>query len=342
MIKAGISWLQAPSIIQLYSDKELERMTRRLANAKCDEVWVFSHWDFPDVEPVLPFSRGVLTGLFNIKDINQQYKDNLVRFKKILWNTYVNQLERKAKIHLRFILFDQNGTEKHPWWDVWYHNINGLKGMYDSSQGADNLLKEYWIKPLHELGIKKWGLFNEARCPAEPNVPDINHWTKAYVISKVKYMKDILGTKGLITYSGSEKTRHSIRGWCAHEFGKNTLCEIFHHQMIPENLPTRADMMRGWPYGLHCDGLNIKHSGFPPHRYGECTDSGKYCDSCNADHFKSCKTFQEEIMWRKFYAKFKFAIHLPREIDMSQSPDKLTRASVGFCSGVKRTLGQGG
>jgi hypothetical protein len=213
--------------------------------------------------------------------------------------------------------------------------------MYDPSKEAHKIFCENWIQRMWDLGIRRYGLFNEARAPGAPSPSKINQWTKAYVLPKVEFMKD-LGVTDLITYSGSEETRHSIRGWCAHEFGKNTLCEIFHQQMIPENLPTRADMMRAWPYGLHCDGLNVRRYGYPQNRYGRCTDSGKYCDSCLHDHFVSCLMFQKHIMWKPLKTKFKFAIHLPREIDMYQSPDKLTRESVGFCSGVKRTLSQGG
>ena len=320
--KSQILWLQAASILHNFDDSTVERMVRRYGRVGLDEMRVGPGWGWKNSYGfyVMPFKWSAVTSMWLWKKPDYRWDDNLVRLRKLLWKTklYPSDPERKERAHarVRFSYIDHCLYKGDDPWNFWKFNTGGPKGMYDDSDRAFGLFKDY-IDRLWNAGIRWFDLGNEIKSPYEGDRKKLYEWTKRYGVRHLEYMLK-KGAKPLFTFSASEETAHAYRGWIADEIEPNIICQMLHGQMIPENLPDKESLWHLAKIGLSCDGLNTKN--LPLHRQGLCTVSKKYCDSSVNEHQKTCKLFHEMVGDR-----FRLWEHLPRTIDEKQSPDNLNQ-----------------
>ena len=296
--KSQIAWLQAPSIAHNFSDSELEKFTRRYGRAGLDEVRMFPGWGWDDTGLgyfVMPFKQSTRTGQWLWKKPDYRWDDNIKRLRKILWNTelYPKDPEnnKKSRIRIRYSYIDHCLYKVNYPWNFWKFNASGPKGMYDASDNAFDLFKEYFDR-LWDLGIKRFDLGNEIRSPWEGHpVHEFDNWIKRYAIRHIEYLV-MMGAKPLFTFSAHEPTAHRYRGWILYLLGKNVACQMIHGAMIPERIEAYKPYMSvDFKYGLSCDGLDTR--GLPLWRQGLCIVNGAFCDSSVVEHKKSCKVFHD-------------------------------------------------
>ena len=321
--KSQIAWLQAIPIIHHFSDKELERFARRYGRASdCMEIRVFPWWIWPKTKTedfYLPWKKNTL-GQFDWNRPDLRYDDNFKRLKKIVWHTklYPNDPDdnRKAKIPIRFSFLDHCANkgvlDKN---NPWINNIHGPDGMYDAETFGKQAIKELWIDRLWDMGVRLFDGGNEIKCPQEPHVPRVNQWVRYTYMPYIKYLLD-KGAKPVFTFSASEKTAHSIRGWIGDTVSPGIMCQMIHGQMLPELVPPKKKFSTRFYYGLSCDGLNTRKMNIPDNRKGLITDNGKYQDSAEREHRYSVAQIVEALK----PGKVRFWEHLPRGIDSLQSP----------------------
>ena len=318
--KSQILWLQAPSILHNFDDPIVERMIKRYGKVGLDEFRVGPGWGWEDSYGfyVMPFKRSERTGYWKWNKPDYRWDDNLKRFKKLLWRTklYPKDPENntRSRIRLRYSYIDNCLYKGDADCNFWKFNIGGPKGMYDDSDRAFGLFKDYFDR-LWDAGIRWYDLGNEVVAPYFKTQKELYEWTRRYVVRHLNYLMD-KGAKPLFTFSADERTGHAYRGIIADEIKPNIICQVLHGQMIPEKLPPKGQLWHLAKIGISCDGLNTKH--LPLYRQGLCTANKRYCDSSVKEHMKSCKKLHEMIGDR-----FRFWEHLPRTIDDKQSPNKL-------------------
>ena len=334
--KSQIFWLQAPSILHNFDDHTVERMVRRYGKAGCNEFRVGPGWGWDNSYGfyVMPFKRSQRTNMWLWNKPDYRWDENIVRLRKTLWRTklYPNDPERKqrSRIRLRFSYIDHCLYKGDADCNFWKFNSGGPNGMYDDSDRAFGLFKDY-IDRLWDNRVRWYDLGNEIKSPHEGDKKALYAWTKRYAVRHLEYMLQ-KGAKPLFTFSASEETAHAYRGWIADMIKPNIICQMLHGQMIPENLPPKGQLWHLAKIGISCDGLNVKH--LPLYRQGLCTVSKKYCDSSTKEHMKSCKELHKMIGNR-----FRFWEHLPRTIDEKQSPNNLNQhCDVSVCWRVPKHI----
>ena len=320
--KSQILWLQAPSILHNFDNPIVERMIKRYGKVGLDEFRVGPGWGWEDSYGfyVMPFKRSERTGYWKWNKPDYRWDDNLKRFKKLLWRTklYPKDPENntRSRIRLRYSYIDNCLYKGDADCNFWKFNIGGPKGMYDDSDRAFGLFKDYFDR-LWDAGIRWYDLGNEVVAPYFKTQKELYEWTRRYVVRHLNYLMD-KGAKPLFTFSADERTGHAYRGIIADEIKPNIICQVLHGQMIPEKLPPKGQLWHLAKIGISCDGLNTKH--LPLYRQGLCTANKRYCDSSVKEHMKSCKKLHEMIGNR-----FRFWEHLPRTIDDKQSPDNINQ-----------------
>jgi len=321
MIVVGLAWLQAPGYIHTLDDEVLHSFARHIRRAAGPDTIIemrcFSHWGGKKSDPyIFPFMQDA-SGEFDLAKPNLAWDENVQRLRRIFWGTKMAD-GTCTRIWLRFDLFDNCGAKATFWWNFWLYNNNAfVDNMYDHNPDFLSWIKAEWIDRLWDLKIRRFSFGNELNYRGPLHV---NQWVKQIVLPQAEYLLN-KGHKTLIHYSGSVATSHAMRGWLEEIYGKNFACEIWHGQMLPERLPDRSSLMKGWPYGLSCDGL-------------KASDGPGYTDSTTKEHAQSIRKFHNDVLWHP--GKLVVAEHLIREIDGLQSPVEVGPATFNFLRAMRR------
>lgn len=326
MPRMYVAWLSGHVLLPHYSNEQVRSFAEKISKAGVDYVRVMMCWDSPwDMPMVKPFLFGDEFFNANLGLPNPVFDDQLIRLRNILDPYHV-------RIH--FDLFDNCDAEGSPW----THNVNGIKGIYDSSPEAKGRFFEWADRIMGILPADdghRIGLGNELRYPNDDMSDEMKKWTLEIMLPLAEklYMSGYLP----VSVSAAPNTGHWLHGACSPDvstkFGIRDFVLQIHGQGLKEDFdPNFGSDIRAYAYSD--DGAQVKD----PSKQGYCT---KY-PRCQATSVERAMLI---IEWWKKYGEPRYPQRrmdhiefLPGEISDGESPDKILPESLSVYNYITMKL----
>jgi len=254
------------SAAHLFPDAELETFTARLGAAGCDYVRMFSCWNRPGREYVLPFER--VDGKADWDKPDPEWDRQLARLQRVLG---------RAGVGIYLDLFAQQFDRADYGWSPFRYNVNGLKSWRDTNPAAMKRWKQLIDRAIAAIGIEGnifgWG--NELVHPDDwkgDTVPQDN-WAKAWVVPLAAHLRS-QGIPAPNPFSASDNmhgTGHSIYNRLVKQAGweQRDTFWVLHGVALAEHFDRFAIGSALKNYGISDDGIGLDPAVVvPPEKQG--------------------------------------------------------------------------
>lgn len=251
---------------------------KKLKKHKVNFIHIESVWG--GIRQILPFKRKFvvkkLRFMADLTQIRPKYKKKLELIKEVY--------EDEHGIKVMFGLFDHCAEKKNYGWHPWGRdrNIQGIKGIYDTSGNALKHFKAWADFIIDEIGFTMINLYNEARYPGKHSA--LKNWCRVIVRPLGEHIYDRVEKP--IWTSGEKATAHWITGVLSPEesnvFGWKDCGEIVHVICTVEEFYNRFYELgdhgysRVKPIGFSTDGCGVKKYDASI-RSSNCIPGGRFC-----------------------------------------------------------------
>jgi hypothetical protein len=251
---------------------------QKLKEHKIDVLHIEAVWG--GLFRILPFKRKFVWKELRFKADLEKIRPKYAKKLKMIKEIYEDEYGRK----IMFGLFDHCAEKKNYEWHPWGrgNNIQGVEGIYDTSDKALRLFLKWADFIIDEIGFTLVNLYNEARYPGKHSA--LKNWCREIVLPLGEYIYDRVEKP--IWTSGETKTAHWITGVLSPEesevFGWKDSAEIFHVICTPDQFKDRFSDEGDHGYsrvkkiGFSTDGCGVKR--YPEEiRSDDCIPEKRFC-----------------------------------------------------------------
>ena len=259
--------VDANSVIHHFSDRELDRLARRVGESGCDYIRTLLTWKRPGGRPsIMPFR--LVNGVADWNQPEPEWDRQLIRLQKAL---------NKYGAGLWLDIFAQQFDRRDYGWTPFRYNLNGFDTWRATTDVAlfnfKRLIKrakDCLAPGKHIIG---WG--NELVHPLDyqGDVPAQDNWARAWILPLAKYMKTI-DVQLPVPFSASDNlhgTGHSIYNRLVKQAGwlhKDTFW-VLHGCAIPAHFDRFPIKSVNKYYGISDDAVGLKPEiSVPPEMQG--------------------------------------------------------------------------